>query len=135
MSDSIRAIMQLLTTDVALVAVVPLGQIGAGVLPQGTPLPFLSVELVSSTDRNIPAPGAKRRVLDRVQVTIAAATYDALRAASALVKRACADKRPVVPGISEVTVHSLSAGPDFVNETASIYLGSRDFRVWYNEPR
>lgn len=62
MTDSTAAMVQMLTADTGVTALVPVGQIGAGVLPQGTALPFLSVELVSSVDRNIMAPGATRRV-------------------------------------------------------------------------
>ncbi|ABD25102.1 hypothetical protein Saro_0655 [Novosphingobium aromaticivorans DSM 12444] len=135
MSDGVATMVQLLHESAAVTGLVPAGSIGAGVLPLGTPLPYLSLSLVSSSDMNMPAPGAKRRVLDRVQVTIAAATYDELREISKAVKSAGADQVPDVDGISQVTVHSLGAGPDFMDETASIYLGSRDFRVWYNEVR
>lgn len=133
--NGVAAIRQLLAGNAALTAVVPATKIAAGTLPQGTTLPAISIMLVSSVDRNIPAPVTKRRVTDRVQVTVMAATYPVQRQVLALVKRAAADTMPTVSGISEVVVHTDSAGPDFMDEKATIYLGSQDFRVSYNEVR
>lgn len=135
MSDGVAAIIQLLHARAALTALVPIGRIGAGVFPLGTALPYVSLALVSSTDRNVISPGVNRRVQDRVQATVAASSYEHLRDVIAQVKAAAADLMPDVDGISNVVVHSLGAGPDFMDEAATIYLGSRDFRVWYNEVR
>lgn len=134
MSDGVAVIMQLLADDAALLALVPLTRIGAGVFPQGTALPYVSLSLISSVDRNLPSPGNQRRVQDRVQATVAAESYEQLRGVMKAVKDAAADKVPTVAGLGQVVVHSLGAGPDFMDEAASIHLGSRDFRVWYNEP-
>lgn len=134
MSDGVAALQQQFTGNAALLALVPEERIGAGVFPQGTALPYVSLSLVSSVDRNLPSPGVKRRVQDRVQATVAASDYEQLREVMKAVKDAAADSAPAVDGISEVTIHSLGAGPDFMDEAATIYLGSRDFRVWYNEP-
>lgn len=133
--NGLAAIRQLLAGNATLTALVPASRIAAGVLPQGTDLPAISVMLVSSVDRNIPAPGAKRRVTDRVQATVMAANYPAQRQILAAIKKAAADTMPAVTGISDVVVHTDSAGPDFMDEKATIYLGSQDFRVTYNEVR
>lgn len=134
MSDGVVALRQQMVANAALTALVPADRIGAGVFPQGTVLPYVSLSLVSSVDRNLPSPGVKRRVQDRVQATVAAATYEQLRDVMKAVKDAAADTAPEVDGLSQVTIHSLGAGPDFMDEAATVYLGSRDFRVWYNEP-
>lgn len=133
--NGIAAIRQLLAANQALTAIVPAARIAAGVLPQGTALPAISITLVSSVDRNIPAPVSKRRVTDRVQVTVLASTYPMQRQILAAVRKAAADTMPTVNGISEVVVHTESAGPDFMDEKATIYMGSQDFRVSYNEVR
>lgn len=133
--NGVAAIRQLLASNAALTALVPSNRIGAGVLPQGTTLPALSVTLVSSVDRNIPQPGANRRVTDRVQVTVLAANYPQQRQILAAVKKAAADTMPTVSGITDVVAHTDSTGPDFMDEKATIYMGSQDFRVSYNEVR
>jgi Protein of unknown function (DUF3168) len=135
MSDGLTVIRGLLIADAAMVGLVPPERIGAGLMPQGTPLPWLSLSLVSSTDRNTVAAGAVRHVVDRVQVTVAAATYDAVGPALKAVQAACADQFPDVNGLSDVVVLGQGRGPDFMDNAASIYLGSRDFMISYNEVR
>ena len=69
-------------------------------------------------------------------MTVLAASYPDQKQAQAAVKKAAADKLyPNVPGISGVTIHTESAGPDMMNDEASIYIGSLDLRVIYNEER
>lgn len=131
--NGVIAIRQLLVGNAALIALVPAARISAGVLPQGTALPAVSVTSVSSVDRNIPNPGAKRHVRERVQVTVLAETYPSQKAVQAAVKKAAADEMPVVSGITDVVVHTDGAGPDFMDEAASIYLGTQDFSVSFNE--
>lgn len=133
--NGVAVIRQLLTANGALTALMPASRIAAGILPQGTALPALSIMLISSVDRNIPTPGVRRRVTDRVQVTVLAANYPAQRQILAAVKKAAADTMPTVSGISEVVVHTDSTGPDFMDDKATIYMGSQDFRVTYNEVR
>lgn len=134
--DGVAAILQLLTADAPLTALVPTARILPGVLPQDTVLPAISIMSVSGNDRNIPAPGADRRVVERVQVTVLAPDYPSQKAVQRAIRKAAADKIGVtVTGISGVTVHTDSAGPDFMNEAASIHMGSQDFRVEYNQLR
>jgi len=135
MTDGIVIVRALLVGDAAMLALVPAERIAGGLMPQGTSLPWLSLALVSSVDRNVIAPGAMRRVTDRVQVTAAAGTFDAMRAVLQAAKNACADQRPTIDGAGEIVVLSQGRGPDFMDEAASIYLGSRDFQVSYNEVR
>lgn len=135
MTDGVSIIRAMLIADSTVTALVPAARIGAGVMPQGTALPWLSLQSVSSVDRNIPSPGVKRRVTERVQVTAAGSTYAQMKAALSAAKSACADKFPVVAGVTEIVIHTDGAGPDFMDEAASIYLGSRDFKVSFNEAR
>lgn len=133
--DGVAVIRQLLANNAALTALVPSARIAAGVLPQGTALPAISITLVSAVDRNIPAPGATRSVTARVQVTVIASTYPSQRQILAAVKKAAADTMPAVTGITAVVVHSDATGPDFMDEKATLYMGSQDFRISYNEVR
>jgi hypothetical protein len=133
--NGVVALRTVLIADVALIALVPAARIAAGVMPQGTALPAISITSVSTNDLNIPNPATTRMVTERVQVTVMAGTYPEQKTILAAVKRAAADTRPTVSGIANVTIHTENTGPDFMNDGASIYLGSLDFRVIYNETR
>lgn len=133
--NGVAVIRQLLTAYDPLTALVPVERISAGILPQGIELPAISIMSVSATDRNIPNPGARRQVTERVQVTVMSADYPALKAAIAQVKKAGADRMPIAAGLAAVTVHTDGMGPDFMNEEASIYMQPIDFRVTYSEER
>lgn len=133
--NGVAALRQVLAADAALTALVPASRIVAGVMPQGTALPAVSITSVGANNRNLADPGANRHVSERVQATVLAANYPAQKAIMAAVTKAAADKFPTVSGLSAVTIHALSDGPDFMNEDASIYLGSIDFRITYLEQR
>lgn len=133
MSDGVAIIRSLAVADLTLTALVPAERIAAGVLPQGTELPYVSLQSLSSVDRNILRVSTRRRVTERVQATVVAATYPEVKAALKALKTACADKFPAQDDVSEVVVLSEGAGPDFMDESASLYIGSRDFSVSYNE--
>ena len=133
--NGVIAVRTLLVTDTGMTALVPEARIAAGMLPQGTDLPALSLMSVSSVDRNISAPGPKRRVTERVQVTVLAATYRQVKAILAAVRRAAADQMPTIDGLFDVTVHTDTAGPDFLDEETGIHMQSQDLRVSFNEAR
>lgn len=132
--NGVAVLRNLLANNADLTALVPASRIQAGVLPQGTPLPSISITQVSGRDMNIPSPGPTRHVIDRVQVTVLAASYPAQKQIQAAVKDAAADKFPDASGISRVVVHTDGRGPDFMSEDANIYLGTADFRISYSEP-
>jgi hypothetical protein len=131
--NGVIAVRSLLVADTGLTALVPEARIAAGTLPQGTVLPAISLMSVSSIDRNIIKPGAVRRVTERVQVTVLAATYPAAKAIIKAVRQAAADRSPTITGITQVIVHTDSAGPDFLDEQAGIHMQTQDFRVSFNE--
>ena len=133
--NGVIAVRSLLVTDTGLTALVPEARIAAGSLPQGTVLPAISLMSVSSVDRNIPAPGSKRRVTERVQVTVLARTYPETKTILTAVRKAAADQMPQIDGLSDVTVHTNSAGPDFLDEETGIHMQTQDFRVSFNEAR
>ena len=133
--NGVIAVRTLLVTDTGMTALVPEARIAAGMLPQGTDLPAISLMLVSSVDRNIPAPGPKRRVNERVQVTVLARTYPEAKTLIAAIRAAAADQMPTVDGLFDVTVHTDSAGPDFLDEETGIHMQTQDLRVSFNEAR
>ena len=133
--NGVIAVRALLVADTGVTALVPAIRIVAGVIPQGSALPAISLMSVSSIDRNIPAPGSKRRVTERVQVTVLAVSYPAAKALIRAVRAASADRMPAIGGLTDVTVHTDSAGPDFLDEETGIHMQSQDFRVSFNEAR
>jgi len=133
--NGVIAVRTLLVTDTGMTALVPEARIAAGMLPQGTDLPAISLMSVSSVDRNISAPGPKRRVTERVQVTVLAATYRQVKAILAAVRRAAADQMPTIDGLFDLTVHTDTAGPDFLDEETGIHMQTQDLRVSFNEAR
>jgi hypothetical protein len=90
---------------------------------------------VGSVDRNIPAPGAKRRVTERVQVTVLARSYPEAKTLIAAVRAAVADQMPTIDGLTDINVHTDSTGPDFLDEETGIHMQSQDLRVSFNEAR
>lgn len=133
--NGVIAVRALLVSDLRVTGLVPEARIAAGSLPQGTLMPAISLMSVSSTDRNVPAPGAKRRVTERVQVTVLARTYPEAKAIVAAVRAAAADQMPTIDGLTDVTVHTDSTGPDFLDEETGIHMQTQDFRVSFNEAR
>ena len=133
--NGVIAVRLLLVGDTGVTALVPTARIAAGMLPQGTDLPAISLMSVSSVDRNIPAPGPKRRVTERVQVTVLARTYPEAKTLIAAIRAAAADQMPTVDGLFDVTVHTDSAGPDFLDEETGIHMQTQDLRVSFNEAR
>ena len=133
--NGVIAVRALLVTDTGMTALVPEARIAAGMLPQGTDLPAISLMSVSSVDRNIPAPGPTRRVTERVQMTLLAASYPQVKAILAAVRKAAADQRPTIDGLDDVTVHTDTVGPDFLDEETGIHMQSQDLRVSFNEAR
>lgn len=137
--NGVAAIIQLLAADAGIQAIIDVdatpSRITAGVLSRNISLPALAVQEISSIDRNIPNPGTYRHVTDRVQVTGIARTYPALVELMQAVTAACADTFPTVTGLSRVVVHTDGGGPDFMDDQASLFMKTQDFRVSYTETR
>ena len=133
--DGVAAVRSVLVADGTVTGLVPVGRIIAGALPQGFTLPAIALESISKMDRNILHPGSDRHVNERVQVTVLAKTYPSQKAILRAIRHAAADTFPTVTGMSNVTIHTDGAGPDMINEDASIRIGTQDFRVDYTETR
>lgn len=134
--DGVTAIRSVFAADDALTALVPVARIIAGPLPLNIETPAISLQSISRTNLNILSPGSTRFATEWVQVTVIAGSYLSQKAIIRAVRHAAGDALyPEVDGISGVTIHTDSTGPDFMNEQTSLYLGSQDFRVKYTETR
>lgn len=133
--NGVIAVRSLLVGDLRVTALVPPERVAAGTLPQGTVLPAIALMSIGNVDRNIPSPGPKRRVTERVQVTVLARAYPEAKTIIAAVRAAAADRMPAIDGLTDVTVHTDSAGPDFLDEETGTHMQSQDFRVAFNEAR
>ena len=133
--NGVIAVRSLLVGDLRVTTLVLPERIAAGTLPQGIVLPAIALTSIGSTDRNIPSPGPKRRVSERVQVTVLARAYPEAKAIITAVRAAAADRMPAIDGLTEVTVQTDSAGPDFLDEETGIHMQTQDFRVSFNEAR
>jgi len=110
---------------------------------ENTTLNGIVLTHISGLDRNIPLPGARRRVTERVQVNALGKTYPEAFQIVQLARKAAADKiledLSDYPGfddmdLTDIVVHTSVRGPDDYNEDASIHIASQDFLVGYNEP-
>lgn len=134
--DGVLAVRSVLVADTAMTTLVPSARTFLGPAPLGTALPFVMLESISKVDLNIPAPGATRFVTQRVQVTVVAGSYQEQLSTMRAVRHAAADKLgAAVPGITGVTIHTDSAGPDFYDDDYAGWRSSQDFKVKYTEVR
>jgi hypothetical protein len=133
--DGVAIVRALIVASSEMLELVPLERIVGGVLPVGTELDAISITRVSVIDRNIPSPGANRRVTERIQVTAMGRTYPRSKAALRAAKAVLADFVGTAAGLDNVCIQTDAGGPDFMNEEASIHMGTQDFIVGYTEAR
>lgn len=118
-------------------------RIMAGDLPVDTVLPAISVSQISSSPRNIVAPGG-RHILhtDRVQVTAlvkdldatpAGGGYESMRSILKAVLAAGAPTRGTVAGVTVDSILPDIEGPDFFDMETGVISGSRDFLIRWLE--
>ena len=135
-------IRHLLANNAALIAVVPAARIVAGDLPLTTPMPAISVTLISGVPRNT-VEMSEAHVLhtDRVQVSVLArgpqgsppgGGYPSVRSMLRLVMAACPHTRGTVNGVNVDSILPDIEGPDLSDEATALYQGSRDFFVKWN---
>lgn len=119
--------------------VVQSANIRAGTLPIDTQLPAISVESISSVQRQTLAMSEARRMhTDRVQVTALVKTqqgypqggdYANLVSIMDFILAACGNQTGVVNGVTVDSILPESEGPDFFIDDQSIITRSRDFMV------
>lgn len=132
--SGVKVIRSLLALDAALLALVPAARIMAGVLPQGTALPAVSVTEVSTVELpRIDAQSPTTLVDARVQVSVLAADYPAQKALLTAVRQACNYKRGLLASVQVVSVRRGFNGPDFQDPDSGFFMQSIDFHVIYHE--
>lgn len=132
--SAVKVIRALLVADSAVVALLPAVRIIAGSLPQGTALPAVSINEVSTMEiGRIDAQAETTLTEGRVQVTVIAASYPAQKALLDAVRKACNYERGSIAGVPVVSVRRSGNGPDFNDPESGFYMQSVDFRVTYHE--
>lgn len=116
-----------------LVDVVPTDRIKGGRLPLGTQLPALLVNTISSNERQGLTRGKSVHTVDRVQVSVRAASWDEQITVLDLVVDACADRVGSMEGVESFTVLVAGRGPDLEGPGDS-YEQAQDFRVSFAKP-
>lgn len=131
MTTGVTIIGDMLRADTPLTAVVPVPRIKAGALPDGVELAALLVRRVSGIDHKRLKRGAVKRWVDRVSVTVRAASYRDQSAVIALVVACCADRVGDFSGAQRVSVLCAGTGPDMRGPGDS-FEQTTDFRVSYD---
>lgn len=122
----------LLRSHPLLVAIVPLAQIKAGRLPEGTPLPAMVVNDIDTAERLMLKRGATVRLTARVSVTVRAADYQSRATIIKLVRDCCAGWTGDMDGASGIAILNGGTGPGLIGVGDS-FEQSQDFRVSYDE--
>lgn len=124
-SDIIGALM---LADAALVTLVPPENMKAGRLPEVVTLPTLLTQTVSAVDRQpLVRTGLVRRV-DRVSVTVRAASHRDRKKIIAAVRACCMGRTGNIGGALNVSIQPAGMGPD-VNGPGNSFERTQDFRV------
>jgi hypothetical protein len=124
---------ELLNSDEPLIAAVPAGQIKAGALPDGVVLPTLLVRMTSNVERQMLKRGATVRTIERISVTVRAASYRDQGALMKLVVKACAGRTGSIAGADNVSVLTAGRGPD-LRGPGNSFEQTQDFRVSFDAP-
>ena len=120
----------LLRDNADLIALAPAAQIKAGKLPDGTPLPTLLLRTVSSIELQYLKSAAKKRLVDRVSVTVRAETYRQQQKLIALIQSIGAGQTGDIGGAENVAIRTAGTGPD-LNGPGNSFEQSQDFRVTF----
>lgn len=115
----------------ALIAVVPAARIQAGVLPEGTALPLISVTQISGIPLNQVAQTSGLRT-DRVQITVEATTYPSVRQILALVRAALPYTHGAVNSIACDSIVPDVEGPDGFDSNLMCYFQSQDYIITWS---
>lgn len=117
-----------------LTAVVPAARIKAWLLPQDTSVPAILATRISRVEMQFLAGQQVQLVTERVQVTVRAANGEQREQVLKLARDACRDKVGTIAGFAKVAVLFAGEGPDFMDDSATVFMGSFDLRVSFNEP-
>lgn len=127
-----KVIYNLLSTNAALIAVVPVARIYPSLIPLGTALPAIAYSHVSTVEET--SIGLTTlKVRSRIQITVAASSYSSVKTVMKLVKDACKNKQGTFAGVKTDSVLLENGGADFRDDEASLFYQTIDFKVTYSE--
>ncbi len=132
--SGIKIIRALLVADAAVLALVPGTRIQAGILPQGTALPYISITSVSGVDFDVVKVGAITRVTQRIQLSVVAASYAAKKPLLTAIRSALRGRFGAFAGYQQAVVQTDAEGPDLDVVATGFFSQSQDFKVSFNEP-
>jgi hypothetical protein len=124
---------QLLLGSAELLRRVPADRIKAGAIAPDISLPALLVRTESSVDRQRLKQGATIFSIERISVTVRAASYRDQVAIIRLVRAACTGERRAIAGATNVSVRTAGKGPDMPGPAKS-FEQAQDFRVSFDAP-
>jgi hypothetical protein len=123
-----KVIYNLLSTNTALNAVVPVARMYAGVIPIGSAYPALCYNLVSSSD-NTAIGLTTMKSATRIQVTAVATTYPAVKSLADKIRVACNLKRGTFNGIVTDSVIMDNIGADYRDDETGVFYSTVDFNI------
>lgn len=121
----------LLLADDDIPALVAVADIKGGRLPDDVDLPALLVKVTSTVERQKLKRSAFTRTVDRVSVTVRAATYEDQREAIRLVRKCCAGRTGDIAGALGVSILTAGAGPE-VDGPGNTFERTQDFHVSFD---
>lgn len=129
----------LLVTHAPLTALVPAARIIAGIIPQNTTLPAISITEISSNPKitTTRRATATEPMESRVQVTVLTKGENAYRQLKAILHAAKLGKgvhTGVIAGFDVNSVMPVNVNPEIPPADDGIYEQSRDFMVVFAEP-
>ncbi len=134
--DGVQALRTVFGAADELTALVPGDRISADPVPIGAPLPAIVLASISAVDLNLPNPGTRRFVRERVRATALAESYDGLKAILRAMRHAAADQVGVtVPGLTAVSIHTDGKGPEAMDPETKVRSVSQDFMIKFSEER
>ncbi len=117
--------------DYSVVNVVPESRIMAGTLPINTELPAISIKQVSGSEFKTIKRSGEQLAIERIQVTVLAASYVQQKETIELIRNALPTVRGIVNDIYVDSIEHELDGPDLYSENPVIYEQSIDYIVRY----
>jgi hypothetical protein len=124
---------ELLLAHAPVLELIPAERIKAGALSEQVVLPAFLVRLVSNVERQMLKRGETVPTIDRISVTVRAATYADQTAAIRLAVKACAGRTGSFAGADNVSVLTAGRGPD-ARGPGNSFEQTQDFRVSFDAP-
>ena len=133
--SAVAIMRELLMAHAPLTALVPAGRIFAGIAPQGTALPSISIAEVGHRELDTVARNGRCvTVRSRVQVTVSALSYAMQKNVIQAARLGPGVHRGVIAGFTVLAVQPDTVGPDLNDlDDDGIYEQSRDFMVTFVE--